>query len=623
MGLRQHRKNYNRAMTLIELIIAMGILVIIFSVVAPQFHHIQKSWAAKEKKVEVVQNGRVVVEHIFRHISQAVQITAVSESTDVQGYIEYLDNDGNNYRYSLADGYIQFGLYDDETSELADLGGTIDSLTFTCYIADDYNEPSLDCENIRLVEIELGLTSPEGESRVFNASAYRRANSQDVGLVGHWKLNETGGDIAYDFCQGQHHAVLNNIPEDNWVEDEVMGRCLNIPSGTDHFLTLSSHQEFDTTGDFTMCLWIKTDFYFDYRLIFGNIDFSGQDGGFQFDMWAGFVMWWLYQGQLGTIEHMYHNYTDAIWHHLAFSVRSGVGHMYVDGVEAQVTCDVPVGPGGNLTVGTANGPNGREDYFGLVDDIRFYNRGLTTDEIQNLSRMSGVLRSKNPMEVQGWWGWNGYEVPPGLNRLLVITAHASDFNPAGIGLATMEFGGQEMEKVVDYCYGDGSGWNSYASAFILREADLQKALEGMESGTRFNPVFFTPGWESDHTYYWPVYQIFCLRNVNQDDPISDTALAGVLNGTEVNLSGLTTAADGMAFVVGTASIDGNFTMSNGFIKDYEMVGDNNDSLTGYKKTTGDPISAGFVHTPVSSEKVGVAFSVNPLDAEEAAVEVLP
>ena len=67
-------------MTLVEILIAMVMLVVIFSAVVPQLRSIQNSWASKKGNAELIQNGRDIVDHINFNLSQAKYITAVSDS---------------------------------------------------------------------------------------------------------------------------------------------------------------------------------------------------------------------------------------------------------------------------------------------------------------------------------------------------------------------------------------------------------------------------------------------------------------------------------------------------------------------------------------------------------------
>ena len=73
-------------MTILEVVIAMTIITIIFAAVVPQFRAIYNSWDSKQANAEVLQNGRVLIDHINRNLSKAVKITAVSGSAETDGH---------------------------------------------------------------------------------------------------------------------------------------------------------------------------------------------------------------------------------------------------------------------------------------------------------------------------------------------------------------------------------------------------------------------------------------------------------------------------------------------------------------------------------------------------------
>ena len=85
------------AMTMLETIMAMVILAVVFAAVLPQFRNIQNSWASKQANAEALQNGRILLDHLHRNLSKAFSVTAVSNPSEVNGYIEFEANDGNTY----------------------------------------------------------------------------------------------------------------------------------------------------------------------------------------------------------------------------------------------------------------------------------------------------------------------------------------------------------------------------------------------------------------------------------------------------------------------------------------------------------------------------------------------
>jgi len=171
-----------RAMTLIEIIVSLVIMAIIIAVIVPQFVTMRNSWDSKQGAAEALQNGRVLIDHLNRNLSKAVRITAVSDSAETDGFIEFEDNDGDTLRYDIAaNKYVKYGV----VGHLKDLAGPVSQLQFTCYDANDFNTPIVDVNSIRLVRVETTLTNAAalGQDKTFIAQAYLRTNAGGGGAA--------------------------------------------------------------------------------------------------------------------------------------------------------------------------------------------------------------------------------------------------------------------------------------------------------------------------------------------------------------------------------------------------------------------------------------------------------
>ncbi len=185
-----------------EMLIAMAIMAFIFAAVLPQFRIVYNTWDSRAGAAEIIQNGRVLIDHINRNLSKAGKITAVSDSGTTNGYIEFEDNDANNFRYDIAgNNYIEFGLVGD----LCDLGGPVSKLQFTCYDANDFETPITDVNSIRFVKTEITLINqdPSGQDKTFTTHSYIRANRN-------CKLEEItkGTPFEYDLLKAETPALL-------------------------------------------------------------------------------------------------------------------------------------------------------------------------------------------------------------------------------------------------------------------------------------------------------------------------------------------------------------------------------------------------------------------------------
>jgi hypothetical protein len=141
----------------------------IFAATMPLFVGIRNSRDTRWANLEMLQNARVLNEHLGRYLAQARRIVAVSASTDSAGYIECEAEDGVVYRCAVgAGGYVEFGPVGDrhepggfkrDRGRLGILAGPVEYLRFACYDDADFHR-SLETPNgVRLVTWEAGLKS--------------------------------------------------------------------------------------------------------------------------------------------------------------------------------------------------------------------------------------------------------------------------------------------------------------------------------------------------------------------------------------------------------------------------------------------------------------------------------
>ena len=172
-----------RGLTLIETVLAMAMMVVIFLAIVPIFYVVRKGWDSKEANAEVLQSGRVLIDHMTRTFAQAAQITAVSDACDPNSHIVFTAYDGNSMEYSWGNNCITYGL-EGATHWLA---GNYTSIRYTCYDGNDFNTP-IDHEDpnavatARVVKVNATLTHPtkSGHEKEFETTVYLRTKFSDA-----------------------------------------------------------------------------------------------------------------------------------------------------------------------------------------------------------------------------------------------------------------------------------------------------------------------------------------------------------------------------------------------------------------------------------------------------------
>jgi type II secretory pathway pseudopilin PulG len=226
-------------LTLLEMVIAVAIMTIVFAAFLPLFASIRNSWDTKQANAELLQNSRILIDHFHRNLSKAVKVTDVSDSSETEGYLQLEDNDGNNWRYEKGDNnYVQFGT----PGDLYDLAGPVSTLQFTCYSAEDFNNPTTDVNSIRFITVQTTFTNSAvmGHNKTLTTSTYLRTNgnnqslwqNQDVGDVGAagsagcsdgtWTIEGSGDDIFEN--SDEFHFVYQSLSGDG----QIIARVVSI-----------------------------------------------------------------------------------------------------------------------------------------------------------------------------------------------------------------------------------------------------------------------------------------------------------------------------------------------------------------------------------------------------------
>ena len=220
-----------KALTLVEMVISIVIMVLIITVFAPQLKTINDSWASKQANAEVLQNARVLVDQVNRSLSSADKITDVSDPCETNGYIEFEDNTGTAYRMDIAaNNYIEFG----PVGSPSELAGPVSQLKFSCYSKDNFTTPTTVADDIRFVKAEVIFPNPgPGQDKTFTTSTYLRTNAEVRDRISKlsslefdplqgmdpdlYKIDNNHFLCTYRGADNDGWAVVLTVDTDNWI----------------------------------------------------------------------------------------------------------------------------------------------------------------------------------------------------------------------------------------------------------------------------------------------------------------------------------------------------------------------------------------------------------------------
>ena len=209
-----------------------------------------------------------------------------------------------------------------------------------------------------------------------DVSAY--GDAAPNGLAASWKMDEGAGMVLIDSSGNEQSGSLAGP---SWSSQGRAGSAL-VFSGASQYATLPS---ISVSYPFTLSMWVKPNaINSDYRLIGarnavpGNVFWAPSlfSAGAQLALWDG-VGWNTLAGS-GV-------FTTGNWYHIVVTVNSSLSaRAYINGVgQAPVTVSAATWNVSSLSLGSTYATFGNY-YNGAMDEVRLYNRVLTSQEINAL-----------------------------------------------------------------------------------------------------------------------------------------------------------------------------------------------------------------------------------------------
>ena len=215
-------------------------------------------------------------------------------------------------------------------------------------------------------------------------------------LVGHWKLDEIEGAIAYDNV-GDNDGILYGNP--------IWQPTVGIIDGALEFDGDGDYLEIPKIGDsveFTYAMWVGQNqvisgliALIDHKdWVYGSVQFELRDGHPKVGINGAIT-------PAGDLDAWGHTLAAGEWHHVALAKSATELLMYVDGEEAArrelITSDTVI-LGDGFIGAWVNPIWGQTRYFdGLVDDVRIYDCALDENQIKALTSLISAPPSLDPL----------------------------------------------------------------------------------------------------------------------------------------------------------------------------------------------------------------------------------
>lgn len=232
-------------------------------------------------------------------------------------------------------------------------------------------------------------------------------------LIGHWTFdaqnmtNATATDIS---GSGNNGTLVNMTNTSNGIAGKT-GRALTFTRASSQAVNLGNITAYGPSSNFTIVAWIKASDLSTFQCIFCK-DIKG-DGASQFRFTAETTGKLKYAA--GT-ESINGNTTlsTGVWYHAVITRSSATGllTMYLNGVNNGTTTigATPSVNAANVYIGSRQQSGSPVDMFdGAIDDVRFYDRALTSSEVLNLYKTTNraLVTTKQAVSTTNKVGVNG------------------------------------------------------------------------------------------------------------------------------------------------------------------------------------------------------------------------
>ncbi len=248
--------------------------------------------------------------------------------------------------------------------------------------------------------VNFGISALEGEPQ--QESPLSRSESRDDegasrdlsrGLVGHWTFDDGMGERALDVSgRGHHGTVLGGA---RWVEGQ-MGGALAF-DGRDDYVSIPHESAFDITGSITVSAWIRVEsFTKAWQSIVTKGDRAWRLHRASETRNVGWACSDLSRQQVGDLYGK-KPVADGRWHHVAGVLDGTRSSIFVDGVlDATVSSSPKISVNDHAVLIGANAQVGGRLFHGRIDDVRIYDRALSSEELRALAAGGGGVTVQPP-----------------------------------------------------------------------------------------------------------------------------------------------------------------------------------------------------------------------------------
>ncbi len=203
------------------------------------------------------------------------------------------------------------------------------------------------------------------------------------GLVGYWKMNDDQKNTTdtYDDSGYNNHGKISGAI----LTNEGKFREGYKFDGVNDYINIS-YAEYNLTANFTISAWAKTVQMGTLQGIITKTPTADQNSGYRLGRSSDGKLIFLI-GNGTAFDYVYSNsvYNDTNWHHIAMTNNGADTRFYVDGAMQTDYSSYRVAANTrDVMIGRFSAPSARYTWNGTIDEVRIYNRALTSQEVAGL-----------------------------------------------------------------------------------------------------------------------------------------------------------------------------------------------------------------------------------------------
>jgi len=207
------------------------------------------------------------------------------------------------------------------------------------------------------------------------------------GLMARWNFDSNATDT---FSAGTIADNGTLVGSPTFVTGNPVGSAALNLNGTGQYMTVPTSADVNLTTACTLAAWVKIASTTDnsYRMIFSKKSAYTDNTGYELFYHPVLHQLLLRSGGPSTTYSVTLPLTlDTNWHHLAVTINGSVATFYLDGtaqIGATGTVGNPLTGTQALAIGRRSGTTADYPWNGQLDDVRIYNRALSTQEIDTI-----------------------------------------------------------------------------------------------------------------------------------------------------------------------------------------------------------------------------------------------